>query len=87
MPQTYGGALALIAFAAIVVRGLAHGAHAESTLLTASIALPVFFVVGCVIGWIADRTVDESIRAKMEKFINADSRVAAGGQQAEAATN
>ncbi|MCG8584553.1 MAG: hypothetical protein MI757_07570 [Pirellulales bacterium] len=88
MPQVYGGALALIAFAAIVARGLAHGAHAESTLLAASISLPVFFVVGCVVGWIADRTVDESIRARIEQQLNADQQeVAARRQTSEAATS
>lgn len=87
MPQAYGGTLALIAFAAIVVRGLAHTAGAGSTLWAASLAVPVFFLIGCVIGWIADRTVDESIRTKMEKYISADQQAATSAQGATAATN
>jgi hypothetical protein len=72
LPQVYGGTLGLIAFLAIVARGLANGMAADATLLAASTSLPIFFLVGCVIGWIADRTVDESIRAKIETYLNTD---------------
>ena len=72
MSQVYGGTLALIAFLAVVVRGLAAGAPASTTLLAASISLPIFFLVGSVIGWIADHTVDESIRSRIETIVGTD---------------
>ena len=77
MSQVYGGILALIAFLAIVVRGLAAGTPASTTLLAASISLPVFFLIGCIIGWIADRTIDESIRSRIETMVAADRETAA----------
>jgi len=72
LSQVYGGTLALIAFLAIVVRGLAAGTPAATTLLAASISLPIFFLVGCMIGWIADRTIDESIRSRIEAMVGSD---------------
>jgi len=72
LSQVYGGTLALIAFLAVVVRGLAAGTPTTSTLLAASISLPIFFLVGCTIGWIADRTIDESIRSRIETIVGTD---------------
>ena len=77
MPQIYGGILGLIAFLAIVIRGLAAGSPASATLTAACISLPVLFIVGCVIGWIADRTVEESIRNKIAATLSTDAQAAA----------
>ena len=77
LSQVYGGTLALIAFLAIVVRGLAAGTPATTALLAASISLPIFFLVGCTIGWIADRTVDESVRSRIETIVGTDRNRAA----------
>jgi hypothetical protein len=73
----------MIAFLAIVARGLANGASAEATLLAASASLPIFFLVGCTIGWIADRTVDESIRAKIEFYVKSDKQGASSNTRAD----
>jgi hypothetical protein len=75
LAQVYGGALGLIAFIAIVMRGLAAGSAASTTLLTASASLPVFFVIGCVIGWIANRTLEESIWSKIETYVHMSKEV------------
>jgi hypothetical protein len=76
LARLYGGTLGLIAFLAIVMRGLLSGSLASATLFTASISLPLFFIIGCVIGWFADQIVWESVRAKIESNINPDQEVA-----------
>lgn len=66
MSRTYAGILGPLAMAVVICRGLVESGGVESTLSLATVYLIVFSVVGAIIGHIAQATVDESVRAKLE---------------------
>lgn len=76
MGRTYAGILGPLAMAVVICRGLVESGGVESTLSMATVYLVVFSVVGGVIGIIAQSTVDESVRAKLEQEL-------AGGKASE----
>ena len=57
--------------AVVMLRGVLHGAGAESTLTAATINLVLFSAVGLVLGTLAQSTVDEAVRVELEKQIAA----------------
>jgi len=63
--RTYAGVLGAIAFFVTSVRGLLAGSDAETTLLSASGLVFVFAAIGCITGWIADKTVEEAVRSQL----------------------
>lgn len=65
MGRHYAGILGLLAFLTVVMRGLVHGAGAESTLLAAAIHLFLFAFVGYLVGQLAGWIVLDSVRAKL----------------------
>ena len=69
--RTYAGILGLLAMAVVVVRGLLDRVDAESTLATAIISLAVFSAIGLLVGTIAESTVDEAVRQKLQQQIDA----------------
>jgi hypothetical protein len=70
--------------AVVLLRGLMNSSGAVGTLTTATIALAAFAVIGAVFGRIAQSTVDESVRQKIEHELAA--RAPRGGRVAEGAT-
>jgi hypothetical protein len=63
--RSYGGVLGLLAFLTVVARGWVRGGGAEPTLFAAFLGLLAFMPLGCIVGWLAERTVEESIRSKL----------------------
>lgn len=63
MARTYAGILGPLAFLTSLALGVLHAEETDSVLFAAWVSLLVFSVVGCVIGWIAGRTVEESVQA------------------------
>jgi hypothetical protein len=63
--RTYAGILGPLALFTSLVRGAVHAWSTEKTLLVAWTSLLVFAVLGWVVGWVAERVVDEEIRARM----------------------
>jgi hypothetical protein len=61
--RTYAGILGPLALLTSVARGLVHARPPEAILLGAWCSLVVFAAVGYVVGWIAGRTVEESVHA------------------------
>ncbi len=61
MARTYAGILGLVAFATSLACGVIHGKQAESVVWTAWLWLLGFAALGWVLGWIADRTVQEAV--------------------------
>ena len=59
--------LTLLAFAALALRGLAHGADFQVTLRTALLAMPVFFALGLLCAEIARRVVEERVDAEFDR--------------------
>jgi len=59
----------MIAFVTVLARGLLHGRTLESTLLTAALYLPVFAILGYVVGKAAAAAVDESVQQQLNAQI------------------
>jgi putative Mn2+ efflux pump MntP len=62
----YAGILGLLAFLTCLVRGLMHGESPSSVLLTASLALAVFALIGSILGWLAGQAVEDSVRGRLQ---------------------
>lgn len=53
--------------AVVICRGLMDSGGVEGTLTSATLSLAAFAVLGAVLGHIAQNTVDESVRARLEQ--------------------
>ena len=84
MGRIYAGILGPLAMAIVLCRGLKDSGGVEGTLTLAIARLAAFAVVGSVLGQIAQATVDESVRLKIEQQLAP--RAAAGGEPMEPAT-
>ena len=67
MARTYAGVLGFLGMGITLLRGAIAGAGLEGTVSTAVTAMVALALVGFVVGWIAEATIDESVRAQMEK--------------------
>ena len=67
MGRIYAGILGPLAMAVMICRGIKDSAGVEGTLTLAIAALAIYAIVGAVLGQIAQATVDESVRSKIEK--------------------
>ena len=72
MGRAYAGVLGSIAFGVVVARSLIDGESAASALYTASLALFAFAAFGYVIGFIADRTIVESVEVRLHAQLRAE---------------
>ncbi len=69
MVQVSGACLGLFAFAVTVLAGLAAGNAATAILSRALWAMAAFFLLGCLLGYVAMRVIDEhAIRRHRELF-------------------
>ena len=76
MTRIYAGMLGLVAFLTCLARGIVHEWPAEKSLLVAWTSLLAFAALGSIIGWIAERILEEEARA----------RIAAGSDDAKPAS-
>jgi hypothetical protein len=83
MGRIYAGILGPLAMVVIICRGIKDSAGLEGTLTWAIVALAVYAAIGSVLGQIAQATIDESVRYKIEQQLAAS---AAKNGNAEAAT-
>ena len=67
MGRVYAGILGPLAMAVVICRGWFGSGDALNTLSLATVYLAIFSVVGALIGQIAQATVDESVRAKLQQ--------------------
>lgn len=65
MGRTYGGILGLVAFATVIGRGMVALSSIESVILFACVVMFLFGGLGWIVGNIAARIVDESVRQKV----------------------
>ena len=70
MGRMYAGVLGPLAMAVVIVRGWLGAGGAEGTLSLATLYLVLFSVVGALIGQIAQSTIDESVRTKLEQQLS-----------------
>ena len=82
MSRVYAGILGTLAMAVVLCRGAMNSSGAEGTLSMAAATLVIFAIVGAILGHIAQSTIDESVRARLEQQLT---HHAAGGAE-EAAT-
>ena len=66
MGRAYAGILGPLAMAVVICRGWLVSGGVEGTLTQAVAYLVLFAVVGAILGHLAQTTVDESVRAKLE---------------------
>jgi hypothetical protein len=78
MGRKYAGILGPLAMAVVICRGWLASGGAETTLSSAIAYLALFSVVGAIIGQIAQTTVDESVRTKLEQQLTQQETAARG---------
>jgi hypothetical protein len=66
MGRVYAGILGPLAMTVVIFRGLLGSGGVESTLTQAILFLVLFALAGAFLGHVAQATVDESVRAKLE---------------------
>ncbi|MEK6247765.1 MAG: hypothetical protein N2C12_06265 [Planctomycetales bacterium] len=71
MGRTDAGTLGLLAFVTVVTRALRHGAAVETTLLTASLCLFGFTLIGYVLGAMAQWIVEDSVQTQVTAELTA----------------
>ncbi len=65
MARDYAGILGLLAMLTSLARGVMHGGEAESVVPTAWCGLLLFSAIGYVVGWVAERTVADSVSERI----------------------
>jgi hypothetical protein len=70
MGRVYAGILGPLAMAVVICRGWFGSGDALNTLGLATVYLAIFSIVGALIGQIAQTTVDESVRAKLQQQLS-----------------
>ena len=70
MGRVYAGVLGPLAMAVVICRGWLSSGDALNTLGLATVYLAIFSVVGALIGHIAQATIDESVRAKLQQQLS-----------------
>ena len=73
MARVYAGILGPLAFLTSLARGALNGGSAESVLFCAWCCLLAFAAAGYVIGWVAERTIAESVRGRILAELDAES--------------
>ena len=66
MGRAYAGILGPLAMAVVICRGWLVSGGVEGTLTQAVTYLALFAVVGAILGHLAQSTVDESVRVKLQ---------------------
>ena len=69
MARAYSGVLSAMAMVFVIVRGLMFGMLPDEILGMCLMVFAIFAAVGYVIGWIADRTVCESVENRFRSEI------------------
>ena len=81
MARRMAAALALVVFAVCVIAGLGAGNSFETVLTKALSAMGATFVVGLVVGVMAQKMIDENLAAEAAKVAGAEAgRPAAKGE-------
>ncbi len=84
MGRIYAGVLGTLAMVVVLCRGVMGAGGVEGTLTMATLSMIAFAIIGSFLGYIAEATIEESVRFKIEQELAA--HTAAGGGESEAAT-
>ncbi len=66
MARTYAAVMALIGLQVVLLRAMKDGAGFEGTIAIGLAWMALFGAIGMVVGYIAQQTVDESVRNTLE---------------------
>lgn len=69
MAKAYAGVLGSLGMSVMLWRGVLADAGFEGTVRMAVVAMLAMALVGALVGWIAEATVDESVRNRLQKQI------------------
>lgn len=67
MARIYAGILGPVAFLTALARGFLLGEEAQRSVFAAWCALWCFAAAGYVVGWIAERTIEQSVRDRISR--------------------
>ena len=76
MSRVYAGILGPLAMAVVICRGWLDSGGVEGTLSLATVYLVVFSIIGALVGHLAQTTVDESVRSKLEQQLSGKAETA-----------
>jgi hypothetical protein len=82
MGRVYAGILGPLAMAVVICRGWLASGGVEGTLASATQHLVLFALLGACLGHIAQTTIDESVRAKIEQQLAHQPHSASGKESA-----
>ncbi len=77
MARNYAAIMALVGMSVTLVRGLKNGFGFEAAVVSALGWMATLGVVGLVVGYLAEATVEDSVRQLMERELAAGGRHAA----------
>jgi hypothetical protein len=80
VPQRIAAALALVVFAVCVAVGIAARNPFGTVVSRALLAMVATFVIGLVVGAMAQRMLDENLRSEEEKLKNDSGNANKGGR-------
>jgi hypothetical protein len=66
MGRAYAGILGPLAMAVVICRGWLVSGGVEGTLIQGVTSLAFFAIVGAILGHLAQTTIDESVRMKLQ---------------------
>ncbi|GIW97186.1 MAG: hypothetical protein KatS3mg111_0519 [Pirellulaceae bacterium] len=85
MARAFSGVLGVLAFSFIVLRGVYANAPADQVLAHGLVVFFLFSLLGFVIGWMAEKTVRESVENRFRMEMAHLQSVAAGDQSEDSA--
>jgi hypothetical protein len=71
--RQYAGILGSLGMAIAMLRNLRLGSGFETSVTQAVASVTLLAAVGFLVGWIAEATVDEAVRTKLEQQLAEDS--------------
>ena len=75
MPQRIASIMALIAFALCLLVGIGHAQNGfGTTVMRALVAMIATFVIGLIVGTMAQKMLDENLSATEEKLKNEETK-------------
>lgn len=73
MARQYAGILGSLGMAIAMLRNLRLGSGFETSVTQAVVSVALLAAIGFLVGWIAEATVDEAVRTKLEQQLAEES--------------
>jgi hypothetical protein len=85
MAATYAGILGPLASSVVLLRSAKDGGAAESTIIASILGLLAFAAIGYIVGQLAHRAIEESVRQKFHaELVDVSSKKSADRQTSQA---